>query len=126
MVDNTRLNSQGSQIALTTRFQTMEFANLYIAYTTQVAEGGKVETPLEQVEQQITYTPDTRLLTTLSTGVTTEEDTQSTQKEITEGCDPDATEPEEAVKGCKATAAGMIALMITLAACALTLGKKEE
>ena len=126
VVDNTRLNSQGSQIALTTRFQTMEFANLYIAYTTQVAEGGKVETPLEQVEQQITYTPDTRLLTTLSTGVTTEEDTQSTQKEITEGCDPDATEPEEAVKGCKATAAGMIALMITLAACALTLGKKEE
>lgn len=67
-VEDTRVNSAGSQIALTTRNQTMEFANLYIAYKSQVAEGSRVETLLGEGLGEVDYTPDQRLVTTLSMG----------------------------------------------------------
>ena len=67
-VENTRVNSSGSQIAFTTRSQTMEFKNLYIAYKSQEAEGSRVETLLGQGYSETDYTPDNCLLTTLSMG----------------------------------------------------------
>ncbi len=67
-VENTRINSRGSQIAFTTRAQTMEFANVYIAYEGQVAEGSHVSTALTPAEGTVAYTPDTALLTTLRFG----------------------------------------------------------
>ncbi len=119
-VENTRLNSQGSQIALTTRFQTMEFANLYIAYQTQVAEGGCIQTALQSPSEQVTYTPDTRLVSTLALGQ--EADEQVTQQDTTTG-EPD--EPDEPKRGCKATAPLAAIPLLLLTTLALTKKKKH-
>ena len=134
-VENTRLNSQGSQIALTTRFQTMEFANLYIAYTTQVAEGGKVESALTESTEQVSYTPDTRLLTTLSTGTAPEDETQATESETQEPEQSEqqsstgaATQAPEQDAGCKsmATASTVFTVLFALMACTFACKKKES
>lgn len=119
-VENTRLNSQGSQIALTTRFQTMEFANLYIAYETQVAVGGKVDTALTQSTEQIAYTPDNRLLSTLDMGSAPAESEAETNP-------PAQTQPEEQPqkKGCKSLVA-FPAVLIAIAACAVVWNKKKH
>ena len=109
-VENTRLNSQGSQIALTTRFQTMEFANLYIAYESQVAEGGRIETALGGSTEQVAYTPDNRLLTTLSLGEVTPEDTTAPEGDTSETADDDGDK-----KGCKSMAATPWLLLVPLA-----------
>ncbi len=68
VVENTRVNSTGSQIAMTTRGQTMEFSNIYITYKTQNAIGGVVRGEMLTSSTHATYTPDDRLLTTLSFG----------------------------------------------------------
>ena len=120
-VENTRLNSQGSQIALTTRFQTMEFANLYIAYEIQVAEGGKIDTALTPSTEQIAYTPDTRLLSSLNMGSAPAE----TETEVETETNVDVLygeEPEK--KGCKAAFAAPVA-MIALIAFAFVSKKKK-
>lgn len=119
-VENTRLNSQGSQIALTTRFQTMEFANLYIAYETQVAVGGKVDTALTQSTEQIAYTPDNRLLSTLDMGSAPAQSEAETNP-------PAQTQPEEQMqkKGCKSLVA-FPAVLIAIAACAVVCSKKKH
>ena len=119
-MENTRLNSQGSQIALTTRFQTMEFANLYIGYQTQVADGGRVDTALGNSTEQIAYTPDNRLLSTLDMGSAPAEGEAET--------DPTAqTQPEEQMqkKGCKSLVA-FPAVLIAIAACAVVCSKKKH
>jgi len=118
-VENTRLNSQGSQIALTTRFQTMEFANLYIAYETQVAEGGRVDSALTKSTEQADYTPDKHLLDSLNMGTAPESETDS------ESGAESATEPEEQQKGCKSLLAAPTAL-IALSLLALTSKKKKD
>ena len=121
-VENTRLNSQGSQIALTTRFQTMEFANLYIAYQTQIAEGGIIQTALGASGEQVSYTPDNRLLSTLDMGnAPAKPETQDTN----EPAGSTQAEPEEQKKGCKATFAAPAAL-IALAACVAVYTKKKH
>ena len=118
-VENTRLNSQGSQIALTTRFQTMEFANLYIAYITQVAEGGKVDTLLGETPTQTTYTPDTRLLSSLDMGTPPAETEAETETNV------DVLYGEETErKGCKAMLAAPV-VMIAMIACAVVYKKKH-
>ncbi len=119
-VENTRLNSQGSQIALTTRFQTMEFANLYIAYHTQVADGGKVDTLLGENPTQTAYTPDTRLLSSLDMGTPPAEPETETETNV------DVLYGEETEKkGCKAIFAAPVAT-ITLIACAVVCKKKKH
>ncbi len=118
-VENTRLNSQGSQIALTTRFQTMEFANLYIAYQTQVAEGGIIQAALGEDLEQVTYTPDNRLLSSLDMGKAPEK----AEPETESGAGV-VTEPEEQRKGCKSLLTTPMAL-IALSLLALT-GKKKK
>ncbi|MBP3667483.1 MAG: hypothetical protein J6K29_10615 [Clostridia bacterium] len=110
-VENTRLNSAGSQIAFTTRSQTMEFANLYIAYKSQVAEGSRVETVLNGDAGEVDYTPDQRLVTTLDLGkepAYTEDDTTdnggvtSPVGTTPEGVDPAESESQSGQgKGCK-------------------------
>lgn len=102
-VEDTRVNSAGSQIALTTRSQTMEFANLYIAYKSQVAEGSRVETLLGEGLGEVDYTPDQRLVTTLNMGkapVYTEDGTapNETDPNDDEG-GPDGGAPAESETG---------------------------
>ena len=114
-VENTRLNSQGSQIALTTRFQTMEFANLYIAYQTQVAEGGRVDSTLTSSTEPLAYTPDKHLLDTLDMGKAP--DTPDTNTETDTAQTP--AEPQEpAKKGCKSLLSAPMALVAS-SICAL-------
>lgn len=80
-VENTRLNSAGSQVALTTRNQTMEFDNLYIVYTELLVEGNHVETAFNGTAVETDYTPDTRLMTSLSLGKTPDDIEPETQPE---------------------------------------------
>ena len=119
-VENTRLNSQGSQIALTTRFQTMEFANLYIGYQTQVADGGRVDTALGNSTEQLAYTPDTRLLSSLDMGTAPAEPETETETGV------DVLYGEETEKkGCKAIFTAPVAI-ISLIACAVVYKKKKH
>jgi hypothetical protein len=112
-VENTRVNSAGSQIAFTTRSQTMEFDNVYIAYHSQVFEGGRVETALGGDAGEVDYTPDQRLVTTLSMGKAPDYTEDSTTAESDDVTTPSGTTaPEESTpsesetqpagkKGCK-------------------------
>ena len=107
-VENTRVNSSGSQIAFTTRSQTMEFANLYIAYSGQEAEGSRVETLLGGHTADTDYTPDQRLITTLDMGKApadtdgdaTAEGETSAEPPADTGTAPTETQPA-GKKGCK-------------------------
>ena len=131
-VENTRVNSAGSQIALTTRNQTMEFANLYVAYKSQVAEGSRVETLLGDGLGEVDYTPDQRLVTTLNLGTapdstesgdaTTPSDTDPDESTPT-GSTPSETEPT-GKKGCKSFIA--LPALLTLLAAGYALGKRKK
>ena len=134
-VENTRVNSAGSQIALTTRNQTMEFANLYIAYKSQIAEGSRVETLLGGEYGEVDYTPDQHLVTALSMGKAptyTEDDT--TLNETTpEGSTPDENRPEGSTpadtepvekKGCKSFIA--LPAYLTLLAAGYAMTKRRD
>ena len=131
-VENTRVNATGSQIAFTTRSQTMEFANLYIAYKSQDAEGSRVETLLSGTAAEVDYTPDQRLVTTLNMGKapaytgeeTTAADTEApTAPSDGTGIAPNDTQPA-GKKGCK-SALGLPALIPLLAA-GLLLRRRED
>jgi hypothetical protein len=137
-VENTRINSAGSQIALTTRSQTMEFANLYIAYKGQEAEGSRVETPLGGSTAEADYTPDQRLVTTLNLGkapdyigeeTTPDSGNATTPSETTpEEGTPDGTTPAETQpqgkKGCKSVLA--LPALVTLLAAGYALTKRRD
>ena len=121
-VENTRLNSQGSQIALTTRFQTMEFANLYIAYQTQIAQGGRVDSTLTESTAQLAYTPDKHLLETLDMGKAPAKPDTDTET----GTAQTPSEPQEpAKKGCKSLLTTPIVLIALAAYTAVFLKKKH-
>lgn len=126
-VENTRVNSAGSQIALTTRNQTMEFANLYIAYKSQVAEGSRVEAVITAPETIIDYTPDSRLMQSLSTGAepeyTVPDDIPTTNDTTADGDAP--TDEPAPQRGCKSVLLAAPALMGLLAAAYVILRKKQ-
>lgn len=65
VVENTRLNSAGSQLALTTRNQTFEFDNIHVSFDQYLMHGSHTETMLERIETVQSYQPDTRLLQSL-------------------------------------------------------------
>ncbi len=128
-VENTRVNSSGSQLALTTRNETLEFADLSIAYAAQVAEGSRVETQLIPDAITVPYTPDQRLVNTLSLGKdTTTPGTDPTPTTEAPGTVPAtdppllATEaPAKEDSGCASTLAiASVASILTLAGYALS------
>ena len=136
-VENSRVNSSGSQIALTTRSQTMEFADLYIAYKTQEAEGSRVEAPLSS-SGDVDYTPDSRLVTTLTMGqqpsytgdAQPDEDTTASvtdgQGETTAAIiDGTVTEAPPARKGCRSALLTPVAMLLALAGVAFVKRRKE-
>jgi hypothetical protein len=136
-VENTRINSAGSQIAMTTRNQTMEVADLYIAFASQYAEGSRVETVLGGNDALIAYTPDQRLVNTLNLGnlsstteETTAEKTDDTKYEpengtsVEDNTTPD--EPDAQKKGCKSTAMAPIMLLIVATGYMLIRKRKES
>ena len=131
-VENTRVNSTGSQIAFTTRSQTMEFANLYIAYKSQDAEGSRVETLLSGNTAEVDYTPDQHLVTTLNMGKTptyTGEDTTAADTEApTAPSDetdaaPNDTRPS-GKKGCKSILA--MPALTALVAAGIVLRRRDD
>lgn len=124
-VTNTRLNSSGSQIALTTRAQTMDFSDLYIAYKSQTAEGGRVETALKAPTAEVKFNPDGRLQSTLTLGAEPEYlvvDSQPTTSD-SPGADNSTEEPPKK-GGCKSVVA--IPAMACLAAAAYVLLRKKR
>ncbi len=63
IVENTRLNSSGSQIAVTTRDQSIEYDNLTFSYSEEVTvEGSRAEKTVSAADGTPSYTPDTHLL----------------------------------------------------------------
>ena len=132
-VENTRVNATGSQIAFTTRSQTMEFANLYIAYKSQDAEGSRVETLLGQSYPEVDYTPDQHLVTTLNMGKApayTGEDTTAADTEAPTAAPDESETPAESQtqpagkKGCRSTLA--LPALITLLAVGVILRRRED
>lgn len=127
-VENTRVNSTGSQIAFTTRSQTMEFANLYIAYNAQEAEGSRVETLLGGETTEVDYTPDQRLLTTLDLGTPptdSGEDTNADGEATTEeDAYSDTQAPPVGKKGCRSVLA--LPALASLLAAGYALGKRKD
>lgn len=123
-VENTRINSSGSQIAMTTRNQTMEVANICIAFASQVADGSRVETALGGTYGEMTYIPDQRLVSTLNLGkpmVTPEEEMTSAGYDDTESVSENNTlagdnttvdEPSSQKKGCNSTVFAPIILLM--------------
>lgn len=136
-VENTRINSAGSQIAMTTRNQTMEVADLYIAFASQYAEGSRVETVLNGNDDWNAYTPDQRLVNTLNLGKpssateeTTTQKTDDTKHESENGATiEDSTKPDEPAvqkKGCKSTVMAPLVLFITATGYMLIRKSKES
>ncbi len=133
-VENTRVNSSGSQLAITTRAQTIEFSNIYIAYAAQEAEGSRVETPIVPVTTTTAYTPDQSLLTTLSLGAdavdpdTTIDTTPPETAPETEGTTPSSSEtdiPNEKERGC-ASVLGFTAMPVMMTLIGYALSKKRD
>jgi hypothetical protein len=76
----------------------MEFANLYIAYKGQEAEGSRVETPLGGTSAEMDYIPDQRLVTTLNLG-TAPDSTESGEATTPSDTDPDESTPTGTTPG---------------------------
>ncbi len=94
-VENTRVNSSGSQLALSSRNEPMKFTNIYIAFASQSTEGNRVETPWTTPDESVTYAPDDRLTTTLGLGRDTVPPDSETQPEtMPETETTPATDPE--------------------------------
>ncbi len=72
-VTNTRVNSVGSQVALTTRNQNLEFDNVCIAYHDISAEGGRIEQPLTVNTSKYLAADELRLVLELVSDVPTTE-----------------------------------------------------
>ena len=131
-VENTRVNSTGSQIAFTTRSQTMEFDNVYIAYESQVFEGGLVEEVIGGSYPEVAYTPDQRLVTTLSMGKAPDyigEDTTAEGDNTTDSSQPTDTSAEAPTepagkKGCKSVLA--LPALVTLLAAGVLLRRRDD
>ena len=135
-VENTRINSSGSQIAVTTRNQTMEVANLYIAFASQYANGSRIETALGGAYGEMAYTPDQRLANTLNLGKPSSVPEEETTFEgnggaesvpgstTTEGDSADSDEPVTQKKGCKS--AVVAPLVLLLAAGFILIRKRKE
>ena len=131
-VENTRVNSTGSQIAFTTRSQTMEFDNVYIAYESQVFEGGLVEEVIGGSYPEVAYTPDRRLVTTLSMGKAPDyigEDTTAEGDNTTDPSQPTDTSAEAPTepagkKGCKSVLA--LPALVTLLAVGVLLRRRDD
>ncbi len=134
-VENTRINSAGSQIALTTRNQTMECANLYIAYASQIADGSRVETLLGGNYSEVTYVPDQHLVNTLNLGQASPDEEETTsdgageetvdQNGANGGEGMTTTDPTQKEKGCKSVVIAPIALLMTAVGCILIRKRRE-
>ena len=134
-MENTRINSTGSQIALTTRNQTMECANLYIAYASQIADGSRVETLLGGNYDEIVYTPDQRLVNTLNLGKTdpSEDESGAATEEITSAAEngmsnensTGASGTPEKDRGCGSAVIAPVALLMMAAGWALCRKRKK-
>lgn len=134
-MENTRINSTGSQIALTTRNQTMECANLYIAYASQIADGSRVETLLGGNYNEIVYTPDQRLVNTLNlgkadpsedeSGAATEEITSAAENGMSNENSTGASVTPEKDRGCGSAVIAPVALLMMAAGWALCRKRKK-
>ena len=131
-VTDTRVNSVGSQLALSTRSQNMEFDNLRIAYSEQVANGERVEETLT-ASGTVAYTPADNLRTTLNLVSELPEgdvadDTDTTNSDVV--TDPESETTAEKKSGCRSTlvSGGAVVLLATLATAvsARARGKREE
>ena len=124
-VENTRLNSSGSQIALTTRSQTMEVDDLSVSYVEHIVEGGHLTSDFAAVMTEQTLAPDDRLLKTLNMGNGFRTDADATGEtagtESDPGSAPDTERDAEttaasAAKGCSSAAGGLCAVLVLIGA----------
>lgn len=137
-VENTRINSSGSQIALATRDRTMEFDNLVISYSETVVEGAHLTVSFAATVGETTVTPDDRLFSTLDLGselpneAETETDSETTSEPVTEtSSEPTSDEPQTADEaqsgdesGC-GSAIGGGAVLLALTVCGISAVRKK-
>ncbi len=95
VVENTRLNSSGSQLAISSRNENMQFDNLYISYKTQSTEGSRIETVLSNNLPTVKYAPDRYYMARLSLGT----DRVSPDSDTTESLPVETAPPAPAPEG---------------------------
>lgn len=105
-IENTRLNASGSQIAITTRSQTIEYDNLKISYQEEYDSiGSALKKEVLPADGTPTYMPDMRLLTALDMGRGAEADTTETVAhetgDITDTQQSQTTDETEKPSGCQ-------------------------
>lgn len=124
-VENTRLNSSGSQIALTTRSQTMEVDDLSVSYVEHIVEGGHLTSDFAAVMTEQTFAPDDRLLKTLNMGNGFRTDADATGETAGTESDPESAPDTErdaettaasAAKGCSSATGGVCAVLVLIGA----------
>ncbi len=144
-VENTRLNSSGSQLAISSRNEPMQFDNLYISYKTQSTEGSRIETVLANDLPTVEYIPDNGLLTTLSLGTdsvapdtqpietvestpveTVPETDASTEPESTPADTATDTESPEEESGCRSVVSLSVMIPVSLGVVYLVRKKREK
>lgn len=124
-LENTRLNSNGSQIALTTRNQTMYYDNIFISFKEKAPEIPDVKVEKIQNAKPGDFTPSKRLANQYKT-VLSEEDTTDTEDDtaVNETSDGDVSNNSGGCKkGCKSSTG--FALVIPFAA-AFAIGMKNK
>lgn len=138
VVENTRVNSSGSQLALTSRDRTMEYKNIYIAYEAQEADGAHVGVKIDTTPVPVAYTPDNRLQKTLNLGQNATapgQDTVADSEPVTDPIDTtetkassDSSVPETSEKPKDPGCGSIIALptMALLAAAGLCLRRRRK
>ncbi len=131
-VENTRLNSSGSQIALATRSQKLQFDNLGIGYSEESYNGSNVASvSLNYDKGTDAWTPDHAMLDQLlsheyygdeevtTPTVNTEDDTDEEPDEPTNTAEPDSD------KGCASVASTLSLLLLVPAVCVAIRKKKD-
>lgn len=124
-VDNTRLNAVGSQIAVTTREQVIEYDNLTISRLEENDPiGSRLEKKYVSADGTPAYTPDTHLLTALMP----ENGTVAPNTEQTDATETQPNNSNNGCGGCGSTLTGMtfvFALGLGFGAIAIARKKKD-
>ncbi len=124
-VENTRVNSAGSQLALSSRDRPMEFDNIYISYQSQDISGSHGRLTLQAGTTSVAYTPDNRLTSTLNLGQNTAAPTETTPSDSTPS-DPVPTTPADPDdEGCGSALLSVLPVLALLPASAVLILKRR-
>ena len=131
-VENTRLNSKGSQVAFTTRNKTIYYDNIFISFKEKAPQTPDVKVEKLEYKEDGDFTPSLRLANQYKTLIE-EETTVPGAEEDTTVSESEAGESETIAgdntgckKGCKSSTGFALALPIAVALVMTMTGKRKK